>query len=187
VLAIETHFEFTSFELLRLFDMCEAGPGEWLGICLDTMNLLTMIEHPTRAAERLLPWVVSTHIKDGGLLMGRDGLTTFPVPVGEGIVDLVAIIQRIDTLPWPVSLSVEDHAGSVLLPIHDAAFLARFPDLHGSELGALVELSEQVAGMPACRPVERSDWPAVCEARVAGDLCSLRALSDRTPDGRGSA
>jgi sugar phosphate isomerase/epimerase len=187
VLAIETHFEFTSFELVRLLEMCEAGPGDWLGICLDTMNLLTMIEHPTRASERLLPWVVSTHIKDGGVLMGRDGLTTFPVPVGEGIIDLAAIIQRLDTLPWPVPLSVEDHAGSFLLPIHDAAFLARFPDLHGSELGALVELSEQVAGMPACRPAERSAWPTLCEARMAGDLRALRAISDRTPDGRGSA
>ena len=31
VLAIETHFEFTSFELVRLFERCEAEPGDWLG------------------------------------------------------------------------------------------------------------------------------------------------------------
>ena len=49
--------------------MCEAEPGGWLGICLDTMNLLTMIEDPVMATRRLLPWVVSTHIKDGGVLM----------------------------------------------------------------------------------------------------------------------
>ena len=72
VLAIETHFEFTSFELLRLFDMCGAVPGEYLGICLDTMNLLTMLEDPVLATRRLLPWVVTTHIKDGGL-MSRGG------------------------------------------------------------------------------------------------------------------
>jgi sugar phosphate isomerase/epimerase len=42
-LAIETHFEFTSFELCRLLEMCEAEPGGWLGICLDTMNLLTLL------------------------------------------------------------------------------------------------------------------------------------------------
>ena len=102
VLAIETHFEFTSFELLRLFDMCEAEPGGWLGICLDTMNLMTMLEHPVTAAGRLLPWVVSTHVKDGGVLRAPGGLITFPAPIGDGIVDLGAIIRRLDTLDRPV-------------------------------------------------------------------------------------
>ena len=185
VLAIETHFEFTSVELRRLIEMCEAEPGDWLGICLDTMNLLTMIEEPLRATDRLLPWVVSTHIKDGGVLMSRDGLTTFPMPVGEGLIDLGAIIRRLDTLPWPVHLSVEDHGGSFLLPIHDAAFLGRFPDLAGAELSALTDLSERAAGMPACRPVDRSMWPAMCEARVSHDVEALRSLAARTPDGRG--
>jgi 3-oxoisoapionate decarboxylase len=185
VLAIETHFEFTSVELRRLIEMCEAVPGEWLGICLDTMNLLTMIEEPVRATDRLLPWVVSTHIKDGGVLMDRDGLTTFPVPVGEGVIDLDAILRRLDTLPWPVHLSVEDHAGSFLLPIHEASFLCRFPDLAGAELSALAEMSERTAGLPACRPVDRSRWPAICEDRMSRDLDALRALAARTPDGRG--
>jgi sugar phosphate isomerase/epimerase len=187
VLAIETHFEFTSFELGRLMEMCDAEPGGWLGICLDTMNLLTMIEHPVWASERLLPWVVSTHIKDGGVLMGGDGLTTFPVPIGEGVIDLGTIVRMLDTLPWPVPLSVEDHAGSFLLPIHDAAFVDRFPDLRGAELSALIEMSERTAGKPSCRPVERSVWPSICEARMAGDLDALRDLASRTPVDRGGA
>jgi 3-oxoisoapionate decarboxylase len=185
VLAIETHFEFTAVELVRLLGMCDAEPGGWLGICLDTMNLLTMLEEPVRAAGRLLPWVVSTHIKDGGVLTGRDGLTTFPVPIGEGIIDLGAIIGSLDTLPWPVHLSVEDHGGSFLLPIHDASFLGRFPDVGGDDLNALVALSERAAGRPACRPVDRSTWPAICEERLVCDIRALRALSARTPGGRG--
>jgi sugar phosphate isomerase/epimerase len=181
MLAIETHFEFTSFELLRLFEMCEAQPGDWLGVCLDTMNLMTMIEHPAWATSRLLPWVVSTHMKDGGVLMGRDGLTTFPVPIGAGTIDLEGIIQRLDTLPWLVHLSAEDHGGSFLLPIHDEAFLSRFPDLTGAELAALVTLSEATAGRPACRPVERKDWPAICESRIAHDIEALGALVRSVP------
>jgi sugar phosphate isomerase/epimerase len=187
ILAIETHFEFTSFELVRLFEMCEAQPGDWLGICLDTMNLMTMIEHPAFATERLLPWVVSTHMKDGGVLMGRDGLTTFPVPIGAGTIDLEDIIQRLDTLPRPVHLSVEDHGGSVLLPIHDEAFLLRFPDLTGTELAALVNLSEVTAGRPACRPVERKDWPVICESRIAHDIEAMTALARSVPVVAGGA
>ncbi len=183
VLAIETHFEFTSFELVRLFDMCEAAPGDWLGICLDTMNLLTMIEDPVPASLRLLPWVVSTHIKDGGILAGPQGLTTFPVPVGQGVIALEFILQQLDALPWDVSLSVEDHGGSFDLPINDPSFLERFPDLTGGEMRSLLALAEATAGRPRCRPLNRSEWPAVCEARLAGDLAALRALAERTPRG----
>jgi sugar phosphate isomerase/epimerase len=177
VLAIETHFEFTSFELLRLFDMCETEPGGWLGICLDTMNLMTMIEHPMMATRRLLPWVVSTHMKDGGVLSSRDGLSTFPVALGAGVIDLAAIIRLVDTLERPVHLSVEDHGGSFRLPIHDGAFISRFPDLAGAELRALLELAETAQANPGCRPLERAEWPGLCESRIAHDLRQLRRLA----------
>jgi sugar phosphate isomerase/epimerase len=178
VLAIETHFEFTSFELLRLFDLCEAEPGGSLGICLDTMNLMTMIEHPVMAAGRLLPWVVSTHMKDGGVLNASDGLVTFPAPVGNGVVELAAIVGMLDALERPVHLSVEDHGGSFALPIHDGAFLSRFPDLAGAELRALLELAETTQADSACRPLDRAEWPAVCESRIAFDLVALRTIAD---------
>jgi sugar phosphate isomerase/epimerase len=183
VLAIETHFEFTSFELVRLFTMCDAAPGDWLGICLDTMNLLTMIEDPVAAALRLLPWVVSTHIKDGGVLRSPRGLTTYPVPLGDGVIDLGYIVQQLDALPWDVSLSVEDHGGSFEIPLQDAAFVARFPDLTDAEMRRVLALAEATAARAACRPVERAAWPDLCEARIAADLAALRALADQTPRG----
>jgi sugar phosphate isomerase/epimerase len=181
ILAIETHFEFTSFELLRLFDMCEAEPGEWLGICLDTMNLMTVLEHPVTAAARLLPWVVSTHVKDGGVLRAPGGFVTFPAPIGDGVIDLGAILRLLDTLRRPVHLSVEDHGGSFLLPTQDEAFLARFPDASGAELSAMLHLSDATQARPACRPLDRAEWPAVCESRIARDLVVLRRLADAVP------
>ena len=93
ILAIETHFEFTTSELLALFDMCETEPGDYLGICLDTMNLLTMLEDPVLATERVLPWVVSSHIKDGGVVRENEVLVTFPASFGKGIIDFEMIIK----------------------------------------------------------------------------------------------
>jgi sugar phosphate isomerase/epimerase len=175
VLAIETHFEFTSFELLRVFRMCEAEPGGWLGICLDTMNLLTMLEDPVSATRRLLPWVVSTHVKDGGVRLDATGLATFTAPIGQGIVDLDAIVGLLATLPRPVHLSIEDHGGSFHLPIFDPAFLAEFPDLTAADLARLVGWSQRAAA----GPLPREQWPGVCEARLVADLDSLRSLVDR--------
>jgi 3-oxoisoapionate decarboxylase len=176
ILAIETHFEFTSHELVRLLERLEAEPGDWLGVCLDTMNLLTMLEEPVAATRRLLPWVVSTHIKDGGLLLGAAGLTTFTAPVGVGIIDLPRIVALVASLDRDVRLSIEDHGGSFDLPVFDPLFLSKFPDLTATEFAALVALAGRTAESPACRPLPRERWPGLCDARVAGDLAALKSI-----------
>jgi hypothetical protein len=121
-LAIETHFEFTSHELRRLIERCEAPPGGWLGICLDTMNLLTMIEHPIWAAERLLPWVVSTHIKTAP----SSGRTTSRSAAGRRGRHQPGDCPPGPSLERPVHLSVEDHGGGFRCPF-DPTFLS-FPE-----------------------------------------------------------
>lgn len=179
VLAIETHFEFTSFELVRLFDMCGAAPGEYLGICLDTMNLLTMLEDPVAATRRLLPWVVTTHIKDGGLMLTRDGFVSFTAEAGKGVVDLAAIFEALAAAHPKITLTVEDHGGDFLIPVGDPEFLARFPDLTVPELVGLLGLSFRTrelmdAGKLAVLARER--WPQVCERRVKRDLLAVRRI-----------
>jgi sugar phosphate isomerase/epimerase len=180
VLAIETHFEFTSFELLRLFDMCGAAPGEYLGICLDTMNLLTMLEDPVLATKRLLPWVVTTHIKDGGLLLTTDGFVSFTAEAGKGVVDLPAVVEILAAVHPAIVLTVEDHGGDFLIPVNDPEFLARFPDLAVPELVRLLALAVRTraladAGKLAVLPRDR--WPAACETRVKRDLQAVRRIA----------
>jgi sugar phosphate isomerase/epimerase len=180
ILAIETHFEFTSFELLRLFEMCGAAPGEYLGICLDTMNLLTMLEDPVLATRRILPWVVMTHIKDGGILLTENGLLSFPAEVGKGVVDLKRILDLLSTLDRRVHLSLEDHGGEFLIPIFNRAFLLKFPDLTVVELARLLSLareSQKLFEQGKLTAVERTGWPEVCEERVRNGLRSLKAMA----------
>jgi sugar phosphate isomerase/epimerase len=180
VLAIETHFEFTSFELLRLFGMCDAEPGDYLGICLDTMNLLTMLEDPLAGTHRLLPWVAATHIKDGGILLRDEGMVTFPCRVGTGTVDLEGILGLLRSLPHEVNLSLEDHGGEFTLPIFDGRFLAEFPDLTLQEfvgLCRLARLTEERVARGDQEMTTREEWPTVCEARAIHDLAALKKLA----------
>jgi sugar phosphate isomerase/epimerase len=179
ILAIETHFEFTSFELLRLFEMCGAVPGEYLGICLDTMNLLTLLEDPLAATRRLLPWVVTTHIKDGGLLLTAEGFVSFTAEAGKGVVDLAGIIETLAAAHPHITLTVEDHGGDFLIPVNDPEFLARFPDLTVPELVRLQRLAVHTralvdAGKLAVLPRDR--WPSACEPRVKRDLRAVREI-----------
>lgn len=179
ILAIETHFEFTTFELLHLFEMCDAEPGDCLGICLDTMNLLTMLEDPVSATERILPWIVSTHIKDGGLILDSDDLISFPAEIGKGVIDLKRIVGLLGSLPHRVNLSIEDHGGSFVLPLSNPQFRAEFPDLTQDELDKLIDLSHLTKAKMECEGlavVEREKWPIICQERLKRDLRALKRL-----------
>lgn len=178
-LALETHFEFTTFELRRLFEMAEAEPGDYLGICLDTMNLLTILEDPVAATKRILPWIIMTHIKDGGILLDEGGLVSFPVEAGRGVVNLEEILRLLLTLPHPVNLTLEDHGGEFLIPIFDSFFLLRFPDLTPSELTDLLLLAlrtRKIVQTGRISPLDRSHWPAICEERVKAGLRAVQSL-----------
>jgi len=180
ILALETHFEFTTHELFRLFESIEAEPGDCFGICLDTMNLLTMLEDPVASTRRILPWVVSTHIKDGGILLTPEGLKTFPVEIGTGIVDFDKIIKLLNTLSWDINLSVEDHGGDFILPINDQRFLSEFPDLKEEELAKLRELANKTQRKVddgECRIVEREKWGEVCEKRIPRCVIALKRFT----------
>jgi sugar phosphate isomerase/epimerase len=178
-LAIELHFEFTTHELLRLFEACDAEPGGWLGVCLDTFNMLPMLEDPLAGTERILPWVVATHVKDGGLALDSDGLMSFPVTVGAGVVDLRSVLERLATFGRPINLSLEDHGGSFKTPFFDPSFLTRFPDLTVLELSRLIataRLGGERLQTGELRVTERDEWPGLCQARTRAGLKNLRRL-----------
>lgn len=176
-LAVETHFEFTTFELRRLFEMCDAEPGAYLGICLDTMNLLTMLEDPVAATRRILPWVVTTHVKDGAVVLAKDGLVSFPAEIGKGVVDFASILRDLGSLERDVALSVEDHGGEFEIPVFDPVFLAKFPDLAAPEFVELIRLATETKDRMDRRELailDRPRWPEACEDRVKRDIAALR-------------
>ncbi len=181
ILAIETHFEFTTYELLRLFDICGAEPGEYLGICLDSLNLLTILEEPIEAVKRILPWVVSSHIKDGGIIIDREGMRTFPTPTGKGIIDFSKIISLFNKMNREFNLSIEDHGGYIFLPIYDPLFMSKFPDLTVQEITNLIKLSQLTDEKLKAHDisiVDRADWESVCEARLAEDIRELKIIAE---------
>jgi sugar phosphate isomerase/epimerase len=179
ILAIETHFEFTTHELLRLFAQCDAVPGEYLGICLDTMNLLTMLEDPVTATQRILPWVVCTHIKDGAVVLDDTGLTTFPVEIGTGVIDLKKICDFLSLSNRAINLTIEDHGGQFSLPVFDPMFLSKFPDLTAGEFAQILSMALRTEDKMKSGEIvitAREKWPEICEARIKRDIQTLKKL-----------
>jgi hypothetical protein len=143
------------------------------------MNLLTMLEDPVQATERILPWVVSTHIKDGAILLTSEGLITFPAEIGKGIIDLGRITQRLASLPHDVHLSIEDHGGRFHLPIFTSGFLSQFPDLTAQEFSSLIQLTqhtEEAFRTDRLDMIDSEHWPRECEARLMRDINTLKEL-----------
>jgi sugar phosphate isomerase/epimerase len=180
ILALETHFEFTTFELIRLFEMCDAEPDDYLGVCLDTMNLLTMLEDPVAATRRILPWVVTTHIKDGAIDLTPGGLVSFTAEAGKGLIDFKKILALLSGLERHVNLSIEDHGGEFLIPIFDPAFLDEFPDLSVKELSVLLKMAAETRSLideNEIAVLDRTRWPAACEDRVKRDLKAVKRMA----------
>lgn len=85
-LAIENHDRFTSHQLLGIADEL----GDWVGICLDTVNSLGALEGPTTVVRELGPRAINLHLKD--FVIRRHphqmGFEVTGTPAGRGMLDV---------------------------------------------------------------------------------------------------
>jgi len=99
-LAYENHIDYTSDEILGLI---EKVGSESLRVNFDSGNALRMFEDPLEAARKLAPYTVATHIKDRIPIKynkfyntrgtPRDWFFWASVPVGDGIIDIPAMVE----------------------------------------------------------------------------------------------
>ena len=142
-LAIETHEEITSFELVRLVE--ELGDPA-VGICLDPGNLPARGELPDEGIMRVAPHVVSTQLRDVVLFPAENGVVRYLSPVGEGLVDwtrtpAVLLRHRPD-----LNLTIEAMGGSrgrMDVPFDDPLWLSGQPDFTAADGAGLRHLADQ--------------------------------------------
>lgn len=91
-LAVENHKDFRTDELVALL---KTLGSEWVGVCLDTGNNLALLEDPVRVVEALAPLTLTVHLKDIGLEDAADGFRMAEVPLGQGVLDLRAMVAAV--------------------------------------------------------------------------------------------
>ena len=89
-LAIENHKDWRAPELV---DILARLSSEWVGVCLDTGNSISLLEDPMEVVTTLAPYTMTIHFKDMGFQEYEDGFLLSEVPFGDGILDLEAIIK----------------------------------------------------------------------------------------------
>ena len=98
--ALENHSDYRVDEMIQIID-CVGH--DHFKVTLDTGNAVYLGEDPVETARRLAPFTAYTHIKDAA----RNGPFIFGTPLGEGEVDLPAIIQILQDYSYEGLYAIE--------------------------------------------------------------------------------
>lgn len=90
-LAIENHKGWRSGELA---EWVKATGSEYVGVCLDMVNNVSLIETPEQTIETLLPYALFISFKDIGVDFYPEGILLSEVPLGEGLFNLPAFVAK---------------------------------------------------------------------------------------------
>jgi len=125
-LAIENHKGWRSAEqaawLKRL-------GSEWVGVCLDFGNNISLCEDPMDTCKTLLPYTFYAHIKDMAVEEYEDGFLLSEVPMGEGMLDLKEMVrllrQKDPNMIFGLEMITRD---PLKIPVFTAKYWVTFDD-----------------------------------------------------------
>jgi sugar phosphate isomerase/epimerase len=154
-LCLENHGGLRMRHIRRVL---KAFPSEHLGLNLDTGNPLLTLEDPVEVVSELAPRTYTCHLKDWKLLRAEDGLIVRGCALGDGVVDLGAVVAALRARApqgRPLHLNIE--APQEYIPLR--LFTAGFWRSHGQVTGRELENT--------LRLLEKQNAPARKEDRIA--------------------
>jgi 3-oxoisoapionate decarboxylase len=130
--------------------------SEWVGVCLDLGNNLSLCEDPMDTVQTLALYTNSVHIKDAAVEEYEDGFLLSEVPFGEGILDLKQIVQILRKADPNMIFNLEMITRDPLkIPVYTTKYWATFDDVYsplpGRDLAkvlALVKKNRPKAALP---------------------------------------
>ncbi|MCS7316325.1 MAG: sugar phosphate isomerase/epimerase [Bryobacterales bacterium] len=140
--AIENHGEMQSQELKTLVE--EAG-RDWVGVCLDTGNPFHVLEDPLQTYEILGPFTLTTHVRDSVVWEHARGAAFQWVALGDGCLDLRALMQAHAQLcpRAPVQLEIITGRPPYILPYWEQEFWKFFPRVRAADFVRFVQLARR--------------------------------------------
>lgn len=130
-LALENHKDWTVDEMVSLL---ERHQSEYLGVCLDFGNNVSLLDDPDAVA-KLAPYAVATHVKDIGVQPYDEGFRMSELPLGEGLIDIHKLVTAVRAARPTSHFSLEMITRDPLdIPCLTDKYWATFPDRNGSYL-----------------------------------------------------
>jgi 3-oxoisoapionate decarboxylase len=147
-LGVENHKDFHGAELAA---MLAKLASEHLGACIDLGNNLALLEDPAETISALAPYAVTTHIKDMAVQEYEEGFLMSEVPLGEGILDLPAILKVINAANPDIIHHLEMITRDPLrIPCLAESYWPTFPDKPAEHLARTLRLvrTKKAAKLP---------------------------------------
>lgn len=138
-IAIENHGEFHSRHVRTIVE--QAG-REFTGSCYDSGNPVLTAEDPLHALETLVPYIVTSHMRDSVVFAHPRGAAVQWVSLGDGSVGMDALTKRFRELCPNVPYHLEIITGRApqVIPYLEPAFWATDPGVPALSLARFERL-----------------------------------------------
>lgn len=103
-IAIENHQDLTSSEMVWL---CETVDSPWVGVTLDVVNPLAVVEDINAFAARVGPFIKNVHLKDYRLYATPQGYRLVRCPIGAGILNVADLFALLAAVAPTAPISLE--------------------------------------------------------------------------------
>ncbi|MGH9584426.1 MAG: sugar phosphate isomerase/epimerase family protein [Bryobacteraceae bacterium] len=140
-LGLENHKDWTADEFTALM---KKYSSEYLGVCLDFGNNISLLDDPMEAIKKLAPYAAVTHMKNIDVRRYEDGFLLSEVVPPDGILDLPAIISTIRSARPQTRFLLEMITRDPLkIPCLAERYWTTFPDRNGLCLARTLKLVEE--------------------------------------------
>jgi 3-oxoisoapionate decarboxylase len=142
-LGLENHKDWTLDEHVSLM---KEKSSEWLGVCLDTGNNISLLDDPMELVEALAPYTICTHLKDMAVAPYEDGFLLSEMPLGEGMLDMKRVVAAIHKARPAARMTLEMITRDPLkVPCLTEKYWVTFPQRNGVYLARTLRMVHQQA------------------------------------------
>jgi sugar phosphate isomerase/epimerase len=137
-LALENHKDFRVAEMIG---MMERISSEFVGVCIDTGNSISLLEEPNHVVEAYAKWGVSCHLKDMGVKEYEEGFLLSEVPLGKGFLDLRRMMEVMRRANAKIQFNLEMITRDPLkIPCLTKKYWVVMEGARGEELAEMIRL-----------------------------------------------
>ena len=153
-LAIENHKGWRSEELAA---WVRSTGSEYVGVALDLVNNVSLIETPQKTIETLAPYTIFVSFKDIGVDFYPEGILLSEVPFGDGQLDLAGIVARFQKKDPKMLFQLEMLTRDPLkVPIFTEQYWKVFDDKSPAPARDLAMLISWIRNNPPKRPLPKT-------------------------------
>ncbi|MBK5291063.1 MAG: TIM barrel protein [Acidobacteriia bacterium] len=173
-LAIENHKAWRSQELA---DWVKETGSEYVGVCLDVVNNVSLIETPMQTIETLAPYTIFVSFKDIGVDFYKDGLLLSEVPFGDGHLDLAGLVARFQKKNPRMLFQLEMLTRDPLeVPIFTEQYWKIYDEKSPAPSRDLALLIQWIREHPPKKPLPRTSGLTAEQRLALEDACNQQCI-----------